>query len=326
MKTFTASVASAAFMMTQANAEAFKFAQTSNENAVDIDPLVSKMAEYREWSDFADEGTTDNCYLYEVLACTPLLEEEIAYQLENEMKATFSDWFYTYFIDDDYYYVQDSLVEILAELVRENGYFESEELAYKQSVAGEFDAALTRMINDYAPIIEPQPPVVEPPIVEPPVVEPPTVDTEAFLMQSVTNGMDQEVEGQTLKNFVLRHVIQEISEMDHEALSSLVGSDAANSEYIYEKLEWMLLEMTNEDLMPAYEKFAALIGATLEHYKKYDDLDPEMIDAEGMLIWSIIAEHIEDKRLSGDTITAAEFMEFISKHASFIRWDEYEAW
>lgn len=111
--------------------------------------------------------------------------------------------------------------------------------------------------------------------------------------------------------------------MDHEALSSLVGSDAANSEHIYETLKWLLLEI---DLMPAYEKFAALIGAKLEHYKNYGSLDYEMIDEEGMLIWSTIAEEIEEMRLRGETITATEAYEFISSHASNIRWDEYEAW
>ena len=45
----------------------------------------------------------------------------------------------------------------------------------------------------------------------------------------------------------------------------------------------------------------ALIQVALDpdYHPVYDDLSPEMIDEEGMLIWSIIAEDLETERMAG---------------------------
>ena len=45
----------------------------------------------------------------------------------------------------------------------------------------------------------------------------------------------------------------------------------------------------------------ALIQVALDpdYHLVYDDLSPEMIDEEGMLIWSMIAEHLERDRMAG---------------------------
>ena len=41
------------------------------------------------------------------------------------------------------------------------------------------------------------------------------------------------------------------------------------------------------------------VASDTDHHLVQDDLSPEMIDEDGMLIWSMIAEHFERDRMAG---------------------------
>lgn len=145
--------------------------------------------------------------------CHTQLEEEIEYHLEVKMDDTFPVWFDANFVGADYDTVVNQLIETL---VRDNNYFQAEEMAYQQSVAGIIDGVLQEMIDGYVP-------TGEPPIV-PPIIElPPPEGATPFLTHAVKNGMNQVLDGEILRNKVLRHVVEEILLMDHETLSNLVG-------------------------------------------------------------------------------------------------------